>query len=69
MSNIFSEKVKINYINSPFEIGNFWRFLVPLTSPVTTNAYFIICDDNDVIWGDRYFENMISVVDEGISCN
>ena len=29
MSNIFSEKVKINYINSPFEIGNFWRFLVP----------------------------------------
>ena len=38
MSNIFSEKVKINYINSPFEIGNFWRFLVPLTSPVTTNA-------------------------------
>ena len=65
VSNIFSEKVKINYINSPFEIGNFWRFLVPLTSPVTTNAYFIICDDDDVIWGDRYFENMIRVVDEG----
>ena len=64
MSNIFSDKVKICYINSPFETGYFGRFLAPLTSTVTSNSYFIICDD-DIIWGDRYFENMIRLVDEG----
>ena len=64
MSNMFGDNVKITYINSQFETGYFGRFLTPLTSPVTPNAYFIICDD-DVIWGDRYFENMIRVVDEG----
>ena len=64
MPNMFSDNVKITYINSQFETGYFGRFLTPLTSPVTPNAYFIICDD-DVIWGDRYFENMIRVVDEG----
>ena len=35
-----------------------------MISPVTNNAYFIVCDD-DIIWGDRYFENMIRVVNEG----
>ena len=64
ISNIFSDNVKICYINSPFETGYFGRFLIPLTSCVTTNAYFIICDD-DIIWGDRYFENMIRLVDDG----
>ena len=60
----FSEKVDINFIQSPIETGYFGRFIVPLTSSVRSNSYFIICDD-DVIWGRRYFENMIRVVDEG----
>ena len=64
MPNMFSDNVKISFINSPIETGYFGRFLIPLTTPVTANAYFIICDD-DVIWGDRYFENMIRVVNEG----
>ena len=38
--------------------------LVPLTSSVKDDTYFFICDD-DVIWGNRYFENMIRVVNEG----
>ena len=60
----FNNNIKITYINSPFETGYFGRFLSPLMSFVTTYAYFIICDD-DIIWGDRYFENMIRLVDEG----
>ena len=63
-SNKFSEKVDINFIQSPIETGYFGRFIVPLTSSVSSNSYFIICDD-DVIWGRRYFENMLRVVDEG----
>ena len=58
------DKVKLTLIKSPIETGYYGRFLSPLTSPVTSNAYFIICDD-DVVWGDRYFENMLRVVDEG----
>ena len=61
---MFSEQVDINYIQSPIETGYFGRFIIPLTSSVKRNSYFIICDD-DVIWGRRYFENMIRVVDEG----
>jgi hypothetical protein len=61
---MFSEKVDINFIQSPFETGYFGRFLIPLTSSVKSSAYFIICDD-DIIWGRKYFENMIRVVDEG----
>ena len=60
----FSDKVIITFIKSPIETGYFGRFIVPLISSVINDAYFIICDD-DVIWGDRYFENMIRVVNEG----
>ena len=63
-SNNFNDNVKISHIHSPIETGYFGRFLSPLTSSVTSNAFFIICDD-DMIWGDRYFENMIRVVEEG----
>ena len=63
-SDIFSEKVDINFIQSSIETGYFGRFIIPLTSSVMSNSYFIICDD-DVIWGRRYFENMLRVVDEG----
>ena len=63
-SDMFSEKVDINFIQSPIETGYFGRFIIALTSSVKSSSYFIICDD-DVIWGRRYFENMIRVVDEG----
>ena len=63
-SNIFKEKVDINFIQSPIETGYFGRFIIPLTSNIRDDSYFIICDD-DVIWGNRYFENMIRVVNEG----
>ena len=63
-SNSFSEKVDISFIQSPIETGYFGRFIIPLTSSVSSNSYFIICDD-DLIWGNRYFENMLRVVDEG----
>jgi UDP-N-acetylglucosamine 2-epimerase (non-hydrolysing) len=60
----FYDKVTITFIKSPIETGYFGRFIAPLLSPVNNNAYFIICDD-DLIWGDRYFDNMIRVVNEG----
>ena len=63
-SNFFSEKVDITFIKSPIETGYFGRFLIPLTSQVKSDTYFFICDD-DIIWGKRYFENMIRVVNEG----
>jgi len=61
---MFSEKVDISYIKSPIETGYFGRFIIPLTSSIRSDSYFIICDD-DVIWGKRYFENMIRVVNDG----
>mgnify|MGYP002626600146 CR=1 FL=1 len=60
----FSYNVDITFIQSPIETGYFGRFIIPLTSSVNDNTYFIICDD-DVIWGNRYFENMIRVVNQG----
>jgi UDP-N-acetylglucosamine 2-epimerase (non-hydrolysing) len=63
-SEMFSEKVVINFIQSTIETGYFGRFIIPLTSSVRGDSYFLICDD-DVIWGKRYFENMFRVVDEG----
>ena len=60
----FSEKIDITFIQSPIETGYFGRFIIPLISSVRNNSYFFICDD-DVIWGNRYFENMIRVVNEG----
>ena len=63
-SDKFSSKVDISFVQSPIETGYFGRFIIPLTSSVRSNSYFIICDD-DIIWGRRYFENMLRVVDEG----
>lgn len=63
-SNTFLNEVNITFIKSPIETGYFGRFLAPLTSNVKNDGYFIICDD-DIIWGDRYFENMLRVVDDG----
>jgi UDP-N-acetylglucosamine 2-epimerase (non-hydrolysing) len=66
-TNVFLNKVDITFIHSPIETGYFGRFIVPLTSPVRSDSYFFICDD-DVIWGNRYFENMARVVNEGFLC-
>ena len=63
-SNRFSHNVDIDFIQSPIETGYFGRFIIPLTSSINSNSYFFICDD-DIIWGNRYFENMIRVVNEG----
>ena len=63
----FLEKINITFIQAPFETGYFRRFIIPLTSSVSSNSYFFICDD-DIIWGNRYFENMKRVVDEGFLC-
>ena len=63
-SNSFSENVALTYIQSPIETGYFGRFIIPLTSSVSSDSYFFICDD-DIIWGNKYFENMIRVVDGG----
>ena len=63
-SNNFSEYVNITFIQSPIETGYFGRFIIPLISTIRNDSYFFICDD-DVIWGNRYFENMIRVVNEG----
>ncbi|OHT15973.1 hypothetical protein TRFO_42165 [Tritrichomonas foetus] len=54
----------IDFIKSPIETGYYGRFLVPLVYKTYSPSYFIICDD-DVIWGNKYFENMIRVVNEG----
>ena len=61
---VFPNNVDITFIQSPIETGYFGRFLAPLTSSVVGDSYFIICDD-DMIWGSKYFENMIRVVNEG----
>ena len=61
---MFSDMVDITFIQSPIETGYFGRFLIPLTSKVESSTYFIICDD-DVIWGNRYFENMLRIVNDG----
>ena len=63
-SDSFSDNVDINFIQSPIETGYFGRFIIPLVSQVVDNSYFFICDD-DIIWGNRYFENMLRVVNEG----
>ena len=63
-SDSFPENVDITFIQSPIETGYFGRFIIPLTSSVGSDSYFIVCDD-DVIWGNRYFENMLRVVNEG----
>ena len=63
-SNSFNDKVDLTFIQSKIETGYYGRFLIPLTSSVNGDSYFFICDD-DIIWGNRYFENMARVVDEG----
>ena len=60
----FSDNVVISFIHSPIETGYYGRFIAPLTSSVNDNSYFFICDD-DIIWGNKFFENMARVVNDG----
>jgi hypothetical protein len=53
----------LSFIPAGIETGYFGRFLAPLLSPASSNGYFIVLDD-DVLFGKRYFENMLRVVDE-----
>ena len=56
--------VVMTYINSPIPTGYFGRFLAPLLSEVRDDGYFVVCDD-DVLFGGKYLENMLRVVDDG----
>ena len=56
--------VEVRHIQSVLETGYFGRFLVPLSVPTEVDAYFVIQDD-DVLFGRRYYENMIRLVDAG----
>jgi len=58
--------VHLKHIHSPHvETGYYGRFAAPLTANVVNgDAYFIVADD-DIVWGSRYLENMIRVVNEG----
>jgi hypothetical protein len=56
--------VVVTHINSPIPTGYFGRFLAPLLSNVRDNGYFVVCDD-DVLFGSKYLENMLRMVDDG----
>lgn len=57
--------VTVTYIYSPIPTGYYGRFLTPLLFNVDNeNGKFILCDD-DLIFGKRYWENLLRVVDQG----
>ena len=56
--------VVVTSIKSPIPTGYFGRFLAPLVGNVRDNGYFVVCDD-DVLFGSKYLENMLRVVDDG----
>ena len=56
--------VGIKHVVSKVETGYYGRFASPLFVRSSSAARFILLDD-DIIFGDRYFENMLRVVDDG----
>ena len=54
----------VYHVHSTVETGYYGRFLAPMFVQTTPHATFIVLDD-DVLFGSRYFENMLRVVDEG----
>eukprot|EP00727_Mastigamoeba_balamuthi_P000133 m51a1_g10116 hypothetical protein (870) ;mRNA; r:28985-31594 len=56
--------VSVAHVHSAIETGYYGRFLAPFLARTWPGARWVVCDD-DVIWGDRYFENLLRVVDEG----
>ena len=61
------KNIKLLYIHSIIESGYFGRFLAPLSVEYCPDSYFIINDD-DIMFGSKYYENMIRVVNEGSLC-
>mmetsp|Transcript_31363 Transcript_31363/g.75858 ORF Transcript_31363/g.75858 Transcript_31363/m.75858 type:complete len:778 (-) Transcript_31363:147-2480(-) len=56
--------VTVTFTHSTLETGYYGRFLAPLIVNSQPGAYWWIFDD-DVIFGNRYLENCIRVVDSG----
>lgn len=56
--------VDLLHVFSKVETGYYGRFLGPFTVETTADAAFIILDD-DIIFGNKYFENMLRVVKDG----
>jgi len=55
---------KIYHIHSRIETGYYGRFLTPMFVQTTLDANFILLDD-DILFGSRYFENLLRVVNDG----
>lgn len=58
------QNIHIEYIHSVIETGYFARFIIPLLCNIKESSYFFIIDD-DIRWGNYYFNNMIELVDKG----
>lgn len=58
------ENIKLKYIHSEIDTGYFARFLIPLLFSSYSNSLFFVIDD-DIRWGNLYFENMIKLVEKG----
>jgi len=56
--------VDLLHVFSKVETGYYGRFLGPLLVQSSADSSFILLDD-DIILGNRYFENMLRVVSEG----
>ena len=56
--------VDILHVHSKVESGYYGRFLSPLSVASSKEAFFILLDD-DILFGNRYFENMLRVVRDG----
>tara|TARA_B110000003_G_scaffold11684_1_gene11754 strand:- start:1268 stop:3343 length:2076 start_codon:yes stop_codon:yes gene_type:complete len=55
---------KIYHVHSHIETGYYGRFLTPMFVQTTLDANFIVLDD-DILFGSRYFENLLRVVNDG----
>jgi UDP-N-acetylglucosamine 2-epimerase (non-hydrolysing) len=58
------KEVQMFHIASKLETGYYGRFLGPLTVDTSKDASFIVLDD-DILFGNRFFENMLRVVRSG----
>lgn len=59
--------IPLIHIHFSIETGYFGRFLSPLMTDTCSNGIFIINDD-DIMFGRKYYENMVRVVNEGFLC-
>lgn len=59
--------IKLTYVHTEIETGYFGRFLMPLAIDTCPGAYWFVNDD-DVLFGPHYYDNMIRVVNDGFLC-